>query len=415
MADHPHLRSKVIFITLLCTLSSTCLFSFSCNRDKENSLSSVVDQPVDEKQEIELKKTALVGQKERSKKKLYKFFQELMGTQFNIDLYAYDKQIALSSARAAFNEIRRIEFQVSTWKPKSELGRLNLSAGQKPVDVSYQTAWLLCKSKKISSITRGAFDITWASLKGLWDFKKRHIPNYQVLKSRLTLVGNEYLTLEIKDANGVKKNCTDLSSNSPHPAWTKFYSLSPEKWKWKYRAFITQKDTQIDLGGIAKGFAVDQASRVLKRLGFSDFIIDGGGDLYVEGRQLDHHPWSVGIRHPRVDKIWTRLWVPSGWSVVTSGDYERFFYEGSTRYHHIIDLRTGFPAQGSVSTTVIARQALLADALATAIFILGPREGIALADSLSGVEALCFAPTGEVYTSQGAHIFGPSLPSYWRQ
>ena len=344
----------------------------------------------------------------------YHFFQEIMGTQFQIQVIALDKQTALSTARASFNEARRIEHLMSSWRKQSEIGQLNQHADSRFVTISYETAWLLCKAKQMSSLTRGSFDVTWASLKGLWDFKSHKVPEHQVLLRRLKAVGSEFIEIEIRDQNDIVQSCQAIESLMPHPIWTRFEDHAPQHWQWNYQARLVHPQSQIDLGGIAKGFAVDNMARLLKRLGYKDFIVDGGGDLLVSGRDQDQQPWQVGIQHPRHEELWGSLWIPSNWSVVTSGDYERFFYHNEQRYHHIIDLRTGYPAQGSVAMTVIAQTALMADVLATALFILGPYEGIALADSISGVEAICFAPSGEIILSHGAHIFSPSLPSRWK-
>ncbi len=344
------------------------------------------------------------------------FFQEIMGTRFQVQLIAIDRQTALSVARASFNEARRIEHLMSSWRKESEIGQINTFAGKKQLSISYETAWLLCKAKHLSTLTRGSFDITWASLKGLWNFKTQQIPKHETLLSRLKAVGsNKYIALTIKDQQGMDRSCEALLSlSSPHPIWTRFELQPPVEWNWSFKAQLTHAQSQIDLGGIAKGFAVDSMARLIKHLGYTDFIVDGGGDLLVVGRDQKQEPWQVGIQHPRHDQLWGSLWVPSGWSVVTSGDYERFFYHNEQRYHHIIDLRTGYPAQGSVAMTVIAQNALMADVLATALFILGPYEGIALADSISGVEALCFTPSGEVVFTQGAHIFSPNLTNRWK-
>ena len=366
--------------------------------------------------EEQLKSTALIGQEDPQKKlEIYRFFQEIMGTPFRLQLAAYDYNAAFSAARATFNEVRRIESLISSWRDNSEVGQLNHFAGQKSVSISYETAWLICQSQRISKLTHGVFDITWASLKGLWNFKTQTIPNHDILKKRLKVVGSQHIQLEIIDHNHKPIKCSDMNTLLPHPIWTKYTSNPPSEWSWTYQAKLGFHQSKVDFGGIAKGFAVDSAARFLKRLGFKNFVVDGGGDMLVSGRNLDESPWSVGVQHPRVDQIWGELWIPSEWAVVTSGDYERFFYYQNQRYHHIIDLRTGYPAQGSVAMTVIANNAMLADALATALFVLGPYEGIALADSISGLEAICFTPTGEVIYSQGAAIFSPKLPKRWRE
>jgi FAD:protein FMN transferase len=396
-------------VTLLLLFASS-----ACNPNKNGTKPLAMD--MSGALEHSLQSVAQIGRDDPlAINEMHHFFQEIMGTHFKVQIASYHQKTALAAARIAFNEVRRIEHLMSSWRADSELGQLNKAAGKHAVSISYETAWLLCKSKAINKLTRGAFDITWATLKGLWHFKTRSIPEHKALQRRLTFVGSQHLLLTFNDHRGQPRQCTHLNSKAPHPVWTKYETPPPEEWSWQYQAKLDQPETQIDLGGIAKGFAVDNAARFLKRLGFQDFVVDGGGDLLVEGRDLSEQPWSVGIQHPRTDQLWGELWVPSGWSVVTSGDYEKFFYHKTQRYHHIIDLRTGYPAQGSVAMTVIAESALLADALATALFVLGPYEGVALADSISGLEAICFTPTGEVITSQGAHIFSPTLRKRWRE
>jgi len=346
-----------------------------------------------------------------------------MGTRFHIQLIGHDQSTAHAAARAAFNEVRRIEHLVSSWIDHSEIGQLNDAAGEREVGLSFETAWLLCQSRTISMLTRGAFDVTWAALKGLWDFRHARLPDHNTLQRHLSLVGMKYLELTLKSdqlrvleyhqQREVGHACEILPSQLP-PPWSRFVTPIPPQWSQQWTARLRLKGARIDLGGIAKGFGVDQSARVLKRLGYEDFLIDGGGDLLASGRTLSGAPWSVGIAHPRAESSWGQLWVPSGWSVVTSGDYERYFISEKVRYHHIIDLRTGYPGRGSVAITVIARSAMLADAYATGLFILGPREGLALAESIPDLEAIFFTPTGEVVTTEGARVFSHDLKDRWR-
>ena len=411
--------STHLLIALACTL---CFLHLSACHNLESSYDVVKQSSLDSNHKQvndPLQQVALIGAKaavdktENSPEK-YHFFQEIMGTHFQVQILAFDRQTALAAARASFNEARRIEHLMSSWRNQSEIGKLNQQVGLSSVNISYETAWLLCEAKRLSSLTRGSFDVTWASLKGLWNFKNKMIPEHEVLLKRLKTVGSKFIEIEIKDKNGITQPCKALASKQAYPVWTRFEEHAPPQWFWTYKAQLLHPQSQIDLGGIAKGFAVDNMARLLKRLGYTDFIVDGGGDLLVFGRDQDQKPWQVGIQHPRHETLWGSLWVPSDWSVVTSGDYERFFYHNEQRYHHIIDLRTGYPAQGSVAMTVIAQNALLADVMATALFILGPYEGIALADSISGVEAICFAPNGEIVLSHGAHVFSPNLPTRWK-
>ena len=397
-----------------------------------------------------LRQAAHIGERDpRKPQREFRFFQSLMGTQFNIQLVGYDQLTAQAAARAAFNEVRRVEHLVSSWRENSDIGRLNRFAGERSVNLSVETAWLLCHSRSISTLTRGAFDITWAALKGLWDFRHNRMPDHDILQRRLRSVGIQHLKIsreaisdteilqtsiepskemknrsklepEFKSTLRVRESppqdlCQDLIAKPLPPAWSKFKPDPPSEWAQKWSGQLMMKSAQVDLGGIAKGFGVDQAARVLRRLGYQDFLIDGGGDLLASGRSLGGDPWSIGIAHPRTNATWGRLWIPSDWSVVTSGDYERYFIDDQVRYHHIIDLRTGYPARGSVAVTVIAKSAMLADAYATGLFVLGPREGLALAESIPDLEAIFLTPIGEVITTEGAQVFSHDLKPRWRE
>jgi thiamine biosynthesis lipoprotein len=159
--------------------------------------------------------------------------------------------------------------------------------------------------------------------------------------------------------------------------------------------------TRIDLGGIAKGYAIDRAAAVLRKAGIPAFFAQAGGDLYVQGRKPDGQPWKVGIRDPRgpEDAFFAMLPVENH-AFSTAGDYERAFVEGGKRYHHIIDPRTGFPATACRSVTVWAEDALTADAIDDAVFILGPIEGMALVESLEGAGAVMVDADNRVHVSK---------------
>ena len=165
-------------------------------------------------------------------------------------------------------------------------------------------------------------------------------------------------------------------------------------------AFLPRPGMRIGLAGIAKGYGVDRAVELLLARGFGNVVVDGGGDLRAEGRDIDG-PWAVNIAHPRrPGEIFQTIRVTRG-AVVTSGDYLRYFERDGVRYHHIIDPATGRPASRSIAVTVVAGTATDADALATGLFVLGPEQGLALLGSLPGVEALYFAPDLTVLASPG--------------
>ena len=279
-----------------------------------------------------------------------------MGTQFRISFDEVGPNDRLiTAAQAAFREVGRIERLMSEWRADSEVSAINAMAGIKPQVVSQETFAILKKAQDVSRVSSGAFDITWAAMRGLWRFSgpQPSVPSEQKINQRLALVGFKNLVLD--DENKT--------------------------------AFLKIKGMSIGLGAIAKGYAIDRAAQILRQHGFKRFIMDGGGDLYLSGRKRSSKKWSIGIRHPRIEsKILVEMPVENA-AIVTSGDYERYFERGGKRFHHIIDLKTGQPAQGCVSVTVMAADATLADAYATAIFVLGPQAGIRLAQNHPNLEA----------------------------
>ena len=261
-------------------------------------------QPLKDSSADLLKQAAYIGaQSPDQPKREFRFFQYLMGTQFNIQLLGYDQLTAQAAARAAFNEVRRVEHLVSSWRSDSEMGHLNLAAGDRAVKISLESAWLLCQSRAISTLTRGAFDVTWAALKGLWDFRHARIPNHELLQRRLRSVGMEHLHLKLAPSlsseattprsttkspvskptssaplnSQTQDTCKTLVSAPLPPPWSRFSAQPPVAWSQRWSAQLILKSARVDLGGIAKGFGVDQAARVLRRLGYQDFLIDGGG------------------------------------------------------------------------------------------------------------------------------------------
>ena len=258
---------------------------------------------------------------------------------------------------------------MSEWRPDSEVSGVNLAAGVAPAPVSLETYEVIRQAVELSELTHGAFDVTWAALRGVWDFKARppRLPNPETIRACLARTG-----------------------------WHKI-ELDPDN----LTVFLPELAMAIGLGGIAKGYAIDRASAVLRRHGLSHFIVDGGGDLFVAGVKAPQTHWRLGIQNPRQrDDLLAALRVRDV-ALVTSGDYERGFVLDGRRYHHIIDLRTGYPAELSMGVTVLAPTAALADALATALFVLGPIEGIVVAGELEGVEAAIVEPDGNLATTPG--------------
>ncbi len=292
-----------------------------------------------------------------------------MGTFMEILVATDKKEEAQKAIAEAFHEMSRIESLMSEWMPESEVSQINKAAGGQPVTISEELLKVLEQARKVSELSHGAFDVTWAALEGLWKFdgSSPKIPSDEEIASRLKLVGYADLVL----------------------------TKSPPTAK------LAKKGMAIGLGGIAKGYAVDRAAAILRKHGFIDFIVYAGGDLYTSGHKGPGRPWTIGVQHPRVRGALISTFPAPGGAVVTSGDYERYFIKDGVRYHHIIDLRNGKPARKSIAVTVMAKDAVMADALSTAVFVLGPKDGLELVEKLPGVEAIVIDPQGKPWLSSG--------------
>lgn len=270
---------------------------------------------------------------------------------------------------AAQDEIKRIEGLMTTWRD-SEVSRINAAAGKAPVTVSDETFGVIKESVHASEISEGTFDITFHTLHGLWKFDEDldpHPPADKSLKARLPFVGYRRIKLD-EQAKTV---------------------------------MLTHEKTQIGLGGIAKGYAVDMAARVLEKAGLTSFFVQAGGDLLARGRKPDGTEWQAGVRDPRGAEGSYFLKLPlTDHAFSTAGDYERAYVVNGKRYHHIIDPRTGQPATACRSVTIWAPTALLADELDDAVFILGPEKGMRLVESIDGVGAVIVDAKNNVVISK---------------
>lgn len=293
---------------------------------------------------------------------LHKYHQVSMGTVIEITLLGEDEEAAQKAALQAFQEIKRIEQLMSPWIETSEVSRLSRSAGKEWIKVSPETLEVIQKSQKISKLSEGAFDITIAPLTGLWrKARERGIPPApEEVKKILDLVNYKNLLTQ------------------------------PER-----KVFLKKERMVIDPGGIAKGYAVDRAFEILTSLGYKNLIVNAGGDLRAGGLK-NHQPWSIGIQNPRSsEKIMATISMSDS-AIATSGDYEKFFVFQGKRYHHILDPKTGYPADECQSVTILAKSAMTADGLATAVFVLGPEKGYALCQRLEGVECLIMDRQGRM-------------------
>ena len=293
-----------------------------------------------------------------------------MGSELRLTAWTKDEAAARAGFDAVFAEFERLEALMTVWRTGSDIERLNAAAGDHPVPVSPDVREVLRIARQVSEWTDGTFDVTFGALSDLWKFdhdQDNTIPDPVEVRRRLPLV--DYRALEVDERAGT--------------------------------AFLKRKGMRAHLGGIGKGFAVDRAVKMLRDRGLRDFMIQAGGDLYVAGTRGDR-PWRLGIRDPRgpSDRSFAMLDLSDG-TFSTSGDYERFFIDDGRRYHHILDPRIGEPARACRSVTLVTDRAVLADALAKGVFILGPKAGMALIERLPGVEGVIVGANNEVVVSKG--------------
>ena len=298
---------------------------------------------------------------------LFKYHQVAMGTVIEITLIGDNEEEANKAALRAFQEIKRIETLMSPWINSSDVTRINRSAGKEWVKVSPETMEVIKKAQEISEFSEGGFDITIGPLTELWrKSREKMIPPYiEEVKGKLDLVNFKNIGI---DQQG--------------------------------RVFLKKKGMAIDLGGVAKGYAVDRAFELLRSLGYKDLIVNAGGDLRVGGIKKNQS-WLIGIQDPReYHKFLARI-STSDAAIATSGDYEKFFIYQGKRYHHIFNPKDGFPAEGCQSVTILYKDGMTADALATAIFVLGPEKGYSLCQKLEGVNCLIVDKEGKIIISPG--------------
>lgn len=291
-------------------------------------------------------------------------------TRFLMDTAIVIKAVGPDSENAvnkAFSEIERVEAVFSRHLPDSEVAKINQQAGEW-VAVSPEVIELIQKSVLYGQLSGGAFDITIGSVIELWGFGSgiNRVPDENELRQASQYV--DITKVEIDEERG--------------------------------RVRIPQ-GTVLDFGGIAKGYAVDLCRQVLKENRVVSAMISAGGDIATIGVKENGNPWRVGIQHPRISTDILAVVSLVDQTIVTSGDYERFFFEEGVRFHHIIDPATGYPARGVISVTIIADSAADGDPLSTAVFVLGLDQGKELIERLDGIEAVIVDEDGDVWVSSG--------------
>jgi thiamine biosynthesis lipoprotein len=296
--------------------------------------------------------------------------RQLMGTVWMVGISGGDEAAAKVASEKALDEVARLEGILSEWKPTSEVSRVNAAAGVSAVKVGPELLACVVTSLQVARWSGGAFDISWAALRDLWDFgpnSAQEPPSLEAVKARL-------------------------------PLWN-WHNIKVDA--SKSTLFLAKKGMQIGLGGIAKGYALDRAASVLRAAGFNDFLIFGGGQVLVHGHR-GKRLWRVGIQNPRDASYFGFVDVTDA-SVSTSGDYEHSYMYHGKRFHHIIDPATGFPSDKAASVTVIASTGLWADAVDTAVFIMGPDRGLrALSKAPGGpIDGVMVDPDLRVYATPG--------------
>lgn len=306
--------------------------------------------------------------------------QQHMSTEVTISVAAPESLEVLRAIEAAFAEVARLTGVLSEWHPESETSAVNHQAGAGPVQVSADTLAVLAAASDVSQASDGAFDATCGALVGLWDFRSPNpkLPSAEQIAARLPLVDHRQVELD-PGARTVR---------------------------------LKRQGMRLTLGGIAKGYIVDRASAVLRQRGFPNHLISAGGDMFAAGRRGARR-WTIGIYHPRDRRVVSKLALENQ-GAATSGNYERFVIIDGVRYHHILDPRTGRPVRGLSSVTVVADSAMLADAYATAVFVLGRDEGLALAGR-QGFDVHAFDESFATFStptlrSRLRPVAGPSRP-----
>jgi len=279
--------------------------------------------------------------------------QHMMGTVIQMTALDVPEAQAGPALDAAMAEMKRLENLLSEWREDSEVSQINRAAGLHPVQVSQDTFENIRVGLEVSRWSDGAFDLSWAALRGLYLFQPGHerVPTAQEIAERLPLVNYKNIVL---DAHA-------------------------------HSVFLRKKGMALGLGGIAKGYALERAAQIVKRAGIHNFMFFGGGQVVVQGTKAGR-AWRVGVQHPRLPDYFGFVESERG-SIATSGDYEHAFVRDGQRWHHIIDLKTGKPVQHTAAVTVLSDSPFYADAIDTALFIMGPKKALAKLHSAPGPKA----------------------------
>jgi thiamine biosynthesis lipoprotein len=303
---------------------------------------------------------------------IFKKKQSLLGSPFEITVVAKDSVEGNYFSNLAIDEVKRIENLISDWIATTQISLVNQNAGIQPLKVDQEVYDLVERAIKISKLTSGAFDISYASMDRIWKFdgSMKEMPSKEAIQKSVEKVGYQNIILNSKDTT----------------------------------IFLKNKGMKLGLGGIGQGYIADKIKVLLQLKGCKSGLVNVSGDINAWGKQPDGQSWTVGIVNPmNKNKVFATFPLDDS-AVETSGSYEKYVTFNGKRYSHIIDPRTGYPATGIVSVSVFAKQTEIADALATGIFVLGVEVGLDLVNQLKGIGCIIVDDKGVIHTSKNIDI-----------
>ena len=303
----------------------------------------------------------------------YKKVLRLMGNRFEITIVSDSEKDALARIEDAITEIRRIEKLLTTFDEKSQTNLVNQQAGIKPVKVDKEVFDIIERSKRISDITQGAFDITYGSVdKRLWNFDENmtSLPDTQLAKQSVHLINYKNVLLN-------EKKCT---------------------------VFLKEKGMRIGFGGIGKGYAAERAKFILQQKGVQSGIVNASGDLTVWGHQPNGQDWTIGIADPNAARQPFSYLSITNMAIATSGNYEKYVMINGKKYSHTIDPKTGLPVSGIKSVTIFSPNAEIADAMATPVMIMGIKVGLDMINQIKGISCIIIDDNDKIYTSKNINL-----------
>ena len=298
---------------------------------------------------------------------------KLMGNRFEITVVSENEKWAAKGIDDAVTEISRIEKLLTTFNENSQTNLINRNAGIAPVQVDREVFDIIMRSKKLSAITQGAFDITYGSVdKKLWNFDKTmtSLPDAVSAKKSVHLINYRNIILDVK-------KCT---------------------------VFLKEKGMRIGFGGIGKGYAAERAKFILKQKGIKSGIVNASGDLTAWGHQPNGKEWTIGIADPNSTLHPVSYLSITNMAIATSGNYEKFVIIDGKKYSHTIDPKTGLPVRGIKSVTIISPDAEIADAMATPVMIMGIKVGLDMVNQVKGLACIIIDDDDKIHTSKNINL-----------